>query len=167
MTWQFTRDVPSYQHLSGVGRQLCCASVVMSVACARTESVAEVLSRRGTPPAVEGCYVLAAGDDAKGLRKIRAFRLDLRPLGSEHSERHPASSLVDSAGAWASEWSADSLSDTVRVSIGDGFDGVDVIVAPSPGGLRGRAVKVSDARPSEWNLGEVAYVKQSCIPNIR
>ena len=93
------------------------------------------------------------------------FRLDGSPVSATHPELHPATNLTDSATERLSLWIADSLTDTVRVSLGDGFSGVTAVVIPSPTGLRGRAVGFSDIRPSQFPLGKVAYTKQPCVPD--
>jgi hypothetical protein len=135
---------------------------VFGIACAKAEPSTEVLARRGAPPAVAGCYTLATGHDTVAFARARAFRLELRPASAKHPDLHPATSLVDSTRERLSLWSADSLSDTVRVSIGDGFTGVTAVVMPSRDGLRGHAISYGDMGPSASRLGEIAYERRPC-----
>jgi hypothetical protein len=144
-------------------RAICGASSALVIACARDQPD-EGLMRRGAPPAVAGCYALATRTDADALLRVRRFRLDLLPTSRKHPEIHPAKSLIDSARDYWSLWRADSLSDTVRISIGDAFTSTVVVVVPSSGGLRGRAKGIGEDR-SEWGLGGVVYTKYPCTPD--
>ena len=149
-------------HLRTRVRALLSMLSAFALACAGPESAGEVLTRHSVPSVVPGCYALATGHDTAALGRARLFRLDADPVSATHRDLHPATSLVDSTRERVSLWSADSLSDTVRVSIGDGFTGVTAIVVASPTGLRGRAIGYGDAGPSESVLGEVEYARRPC-----
>jgi hypothetical protein len=79
-----------------------------------------------------------------------------------YRELHPAWSLRDSVGERMTFWSADSLTDTVRVSVGDGFTGVVISGVRTDSGLRGRATGFSDRGPTEYDLGPVEYSTRPC-----
>src|SRR4051794_38970530 len=105
-------------------RALLSMSGAVLLACAGPESGREVLARHSVPSLVPGCYTIATANDTAALGRARAFRLDPDRVSAIHADLHPATSLVDSSRERVSLWAADSLSDTIRVSIGDGFTGV-------------------------------------------
>ena len=68
-------------------------------------------------------------------------------------------------GLMAPNWSADSLSDTIRVSFVNGFSGAVFVLAAPPGHvdtLRGRALEFWDYGPSETRRGGAHAIRMQC-----
>jgi hypothetical protein len=141
---------------------LLAAFALFMVACRQHEPAPESRARVGIRADVIGCYALLHSRDSTTLRRAAGFRLDSIPVVPPYRELHPAWSLRDSVAERMSFWSADSLSDTVRVSIGDGFTGVVISGVRTASGLRGRATGFSDRGPTEYELGLVEYSAHPC-----
>lgn len=135
---------------------------LLAVACVRKEPDRAAVARVGLPAGVMGCYTLLRSHESASLGRTLSFRLDSLPALSKHPGLHPARSLRANAREFMSFWSADSLTDTIGVSIGDGFTGVLISAVPSHGRLRGRARAFSDYGPTELELGDVEYVSRPC-----
>jgi len=69
-------------------------------------------------------------------------------------------------GMWAPSWSADSLSDTIRVSFVNGFSGAEFVLAAPPGvdTLRGRAAEHWDFGPGTKRRGAAHAIRVPCPP---
>jgi len=132
-------------------------------------------ARRGLLAAAVGCYRLAPGPEVPAADR-RAFpalvRLDSVPVAAGYPQYRrlgvlaPAGTPAD----WQTVWTADSLSDSVFLWVGDSFAGVSLGLAPAAaagGGaewdsLAGSAVNVGDLGPTERGLGRAAAVRVPC-----
>jgi hypothetical protein len=138
------------------------ACVFLAVACRQHEGAPEIGARVGVRADVIGCYALRRSRDSTSLLRAAAFRLDSIPVVPPYRKLHPAWSLRDSVRERMTFWSADSLTDTIRVSVGDGFTGVVISGVRTDSGLQGRATGFSDRGPTEYDLGPVEYSTRPC-----
>ena len=156
---------------SGLG-VVCCADAAAQRPAARTGLRTEVL----------GCYALYSGLKRVGVAQLYnaspSVRLDSLRASRQAGDTVPAVRAMVPLNAsgepvaparprpYSPSWTADSLSDTVRLSFVDGFSGaVFVLDAPRgrPDTLRGRLYELWDVGPSETTHGPARAVRQPCV----
>ena len=131
-------------------------------------------ARRGLAAAAAGCYALRVGPGTPAPGAPPTFpgrvRLDSAPL-AEADARLRRLALLDSAAAAGrpeppGHWTADSLSDTVRLWIGDTYAGTAVALAPVAAGswdsLAGGAAALGDAGAHVAPVGAATAVRLPC-----
>ena len=154
----------------------------LCVASASTGHAQRPLLRNGLRAELVGCYALftaPAGDAQRSLYNASAsVRLDSQavdPRGSRSSSTAlrlltpltaPNAPMVASPRQFTRTWTADSLTDTVRLSFVDGFSGaVFVFAAPrtNPDTLFGRRSEHWDfGPPFETTHGLARAIRQPC-----
>ena len=127
-----------------------------------------------TPPVREslrselvGCYRLDAPDRAapglSWLRTPQAFALDSAVAGRGPQFRALRLAPTDSTIAPDAFWTADSLTDTVRVHLTTGLSGLTLVFsASSKDTLQGALFTWADAGPSDWREGDAIAIRASC-----
>ena len=147
---------------------------------ASTRSREPALLRVALLPTGPGCYALfdRDGQPIGGPRYPQAqsrIRLDSAMIVTPDSAPLIAERLavgIDSAGidtpvaerGWGFTWAIDSLTDSLRLSLGGGLDGTSIVLAgaPAPGDtVWGRAERFSDLGPPE-SMGPVMAVRIPC-----
>jgi hypothetical protein len=144
-----------------------------------------VIPRRALRDDVLGCYALFGEDgrrvDTTYYNASPVVALDSMPWRMSDSVRMDDSlrgmwrrlfafdTLGDvsrtTRGMNPPDWSADSLSDTIRVSFVNGFSGAVFVLAAPPGHvdtLRGRALEFWDYGPSETRRGSAYAIRVRC-----
>ena len=123
--------------------------------------------RLGVPTGSGGCYEVASSEERakSNLVRARSFRLDTARVSLQHPElRRVITPPGESSATSLSLWSADSLSDTLRISIGDGFTGVTLATVLKGATLAGEVTAWGDGGPWNENLGRVRLTKIPCVP---
>lgn len=144
----------------------------------RSRPQEEPPQRRALRAEVLGCYALFGENgriDTTYYNASPLVRLDSGAprQANDSSPWHPRSlTALDSLGApsrttrgmWAPDWSADSLTDTVRISFSNGFSGAVFVLSAPPGSdtLRGRAYESWDVGPSITRRGAAHAVRVRC-----
>jgi hypothetical protein len=159
---------------------LAAIAVLGGIAWWRTRPEAPPLPRRTLRLEVLGCYALFGADG----RRVDTTYYNASPL--VRLDSGSASGTVDSVagmlrdlvaldtlgrpsrttrGLLGPTWTADSLSDTIRVSFVNGFSGAEFVLAAPPRGgdtLRGRAVEHWDFGPATTRRGAAHAVRIAC-----
>ena len=156
-----------------------CSTIPLVVVCVvgchaqpRRESTAERVAL------VAGCYRLtslagiSAADTNAVLGSLRTFRLHSEPASEQRPMFHRVTGLpstaYDTLGMRLSLWVADTSSDTLRISVSNGFAGIGLsVVRTSDLGLRGRVINFWDAGPPFYReLGEVVARRTPCSDTV-
>ena len=147
------------------------------LSCGRERDVrrpsGDVIAARGVRTAALGCYRLDASllsDTARRqwvLAHLGTFRLRADSLIARRPELRRVSGLPKAArvppDTLFGVWSADSLSDSIRVSATDGFQGISLVVAPANTEWRGRVASFTDFGPERVHeFGQVRVQRMSC-----
>jgi hypothetical protein len=119
-----------------------------------------------------GCYQVDSSTLPDSLRRgllerIGKFQLRADPLMPRHPQLRRVEVLSSRSGRTGdnslSGWSADSLSESIVVSIGDGFNGIGVRLAPAGNDWQGRLHGYTDFGPQRSReLGPVRVVRIPC-----
>ena len=150
-------------------------------ACASGDkSDEEWTAQRTLRDAALGCYRLELTDSVQQsvrdtiLGNASVFRLHAASV----SAKHPEIRKVTAAGAGPVPqtdyhhrvWTADSRSDSIAVSIGNGFTGISLVLAPNGGVWTGYAATFSDDRPPLFSRREASAraerVSCSDVPSL-
>ena len=133
----------------------------------------EVATARGIRTAALGCYRLDASmltDTARRqwvLAHLGTFRLRADSFMARRPEWRRVSGLPKVARVIADTligmWVADSLTDSIRVSASDGFQGVSLVLAPANAEWQGRVLSLTDFGPQRvHHFGQVRALPMSC-----
>ena len=119
-----------------------------------------------------GCYQVDSSTLPDSLRRgllerIGTFQLRAEPLMPRHPELRRVEVQSSRSGRTGdnavSGWSADSLSDSIAVSIGDGFNGIGLQLAPAGTDWQGRLNGYTDFGPQRTReLGPVRVMRIAC-----
>ena len=141
------------------------ATLSLLSGCRPTPDGHEPLRRFGVPSGSGGCYELARAEDKAKvyLTRARSFQLDTARVSAQHPDLHRViTAPAESLATRMSLWSADSLSDTLRISIGDGLTGITLATVQEGTVLTGEVSAWGDAGPWSNNLGRVRFTKIAC-----
>ena len=150
--------------------------VVVAIACSRDRSLEnEHLYAVQLRTEAVGCYRLdlAPGVDSEWRRGVSPVFVTTFRLHPELNTRVPFGFRAISGWPHVPSdtmrhidggWGADSLTDSIRVSMGDGYEGVSLTLSPANGDWRGVARYYSDADPPRVHheLGQVRARRITC-----
>jgi hypothetical protein len=143
------------------------------VLLAAVSACREPLSRVALRHDVLGCFAVAYADSAWASRWSAPRYLVLDSVPKERAARRlrfehrddPVGGDAPHRWGW---WSADSLSETIRLTVTDGFVGVELVVTGTADSLVGRGTAQADVGRANRARGPVIAHRISCtaLPSL-
>ena len=141
------------------------APLLIAACSPPARAVAHVQKRHGLRRELLGCYAIVGKAGASVGKLVfhppTVAQLESTSVGEDEWRLTPDGAPPQGVPNMTA-WSADSSTDTVRLSFSDGLTGTDFILAARGDTWPGRAVAFGDAGPAEWAEGPVTAHRISC-----